>query len=176
MSGISLVIISYNEECNIARCVKSVLGIADEIIVVDSYSTDKTEEICRGLGVDFYKHLFEGLYNRILEIKVDTFSTIAAKEYYNMGRKTTIASMLVHGFWRFCKTYLLRLGFLDGFNGFVISSLSAYTTFLKYMKLRQLNIAARKADRSNKNWFSNPVIGNEGRLFPSKERHLSDAS
>ncbi len=286
MVGISVVIISYNEERNIARCIKSVLGIADEIVVVDSYSTDRTEEICRGLGADFYQHPFKGfrqqknfalslasydyvlsldadealskgLYDRILEIKrdlkydgyffnrrnkycgqwirysnwypdsklrlfnrkkgywgginphdkvvmkpearithvkedilhwvlssyeehlnkVNKFSSIAAEEYYNMGRKTTIASMLVHTFWRFCKTYFLRLGFLDGFNGFVISSLSAYTTFLKYIKLRQLNAATkRKSYRGKNKWTSNPIIADKGRLIPSKEKHLSDAN
>lgn len=59
-SPISVVIITYNEEINIARCINSVKSIADEIIVVDSFSTDKTETICKELGVSFYQNKFEG--------------------------------------------------------------------------------------------------------------------
>ena len=42
MIKLSVVIITYNEEKNIARCLDSVKTIADEIIIVDSYSTDRT--------------------------------------------------------------------------------------------------------------------------------------
>lgn len=44
--SISTIIITLNEEASIERCIKSVLPISDEIIVLDSYSTDKTAEIC----------------------------------------------------------------------------------------------------------------------------------
>ncbi len=53
---ISAVIITYNEENNIKRCLTSLKDIADEIIVVDSFSTDKTEAICAEFGVRFVKH------------------------------------------------------------------------------------------------------------------------
>lgn len=45
---LSAVIITFNEEKNIARCIDSLLTVVDEIIVVDSFSTDKTKEICLG--------------------------------------------------------------------------------------------------------------------------------
>ncbi len=57
---ISAVIITYNEENNIKRCLTSLKDIADEIIVVDSFSTDKTEAICAEFGVRFVKHKFDG--------------------------------------------------------------------------------------------------------------------
>ncbi|HQW58537.1 MAG TPA: glycosyltransferase, partial [Gammaproteobacteria bacterium] len=44
MIQISAVIITFNEERNIARCLNSLKGIADDIVVVDSFSKDKTEE------------------------------------------------------------------------------------------------------------------------------------
>jgi len=60
MPKISVVIITYNEEKNIGRCLDSVKGIADDIVVVDSYSTDHTEKICHEYGVRFIQHSFEG--------------------------------------------------------------------------------------------------------------------
>jgi glycosyltransferase involved in cell wall biosynthesis len=53
MQKISAIIITFNEEKNIARCLQSLQGVADEIIVVDSGSTDKTEEICKSFEVKF---------------------------------------------------------------------------------------------------------------------------
>jgi glycosyltransferase involved in cell wall biosynthesis len=57
---ISAVIISYNEEANIGRCIDSLLSVADEIIVVDSFSTDRTREICIERGVRFIQNQFKG--------------------------------------------------------------------------------------------------------------------
>lgn len=59
MSKLSVVIITYNEEKQIGSCIDSVEGIADEVVVLDSYSTDRTEEICREKGVLFYQHVFD---------------------------------------------------------------------------------------------------------------------
>lgn len=44
---LSVIIITFNEERNIGRCIDSVLSVADEVVVVDSFSTDRTEEIVR---------------------------------------------------------------------------------------------------------------------------------
>jgi glycosyltransferase involved in cell wall biosynthesis len=57
---ISAVIITLNEEKNIMRCIESLQGVADEIVVVDSCSTDHTKEICLEMGVTFIEHAFEG--------------------------------------------------------------------------------------------------------------------
>ncbi len=55
---ISVVVITYNEEKNIGRCLDSVKGVADDIVVVDSYSTDDTEKICMEYGARFIQHTF----------------------------------------------------------------------------------------------------------------------
>ncbi len=60
MIQLSVVIITYNEEKNIGRCIDSVKGIADDIVVVDSFSTDKTEEICKIKEARFVQHKFDG--------------------------------------------------------------------------------------------------------------------
>ncbi len=73
ITPISVVIITFNEEENIERCILSVQEIADEIVVVDSFSTDKTEEICSKYNVHFVKHRFEG------HIEQKNFAIIQAK-------------------------------------------------------------------------------------------------
>ena len=60
MTNISVVIITFNEEKNIGRCLESVKDIADDIVIVDSYSTDDTEKICSQYNVRFIQHTFEG--------------------------------------------------------------------------------------------------------------------
>ena len=57
---LSAVIITHNEEKNISRCLTSLQGLADEIVVVDSFSTDKTENICQKFETRFIKHAFVG--------------------------------------------------------------------------------------------------------------------
>jgi len=60
MTPLSVVIITKNEEKNIGTCIDSVREIADEIVVLDSFSTDNTEHICREKGVRFEQHTFDG--------------------------------------------------------------------------------------------------------------------
>ena len=64
MNKLSVVIITFNEEKNIERCLKSVLKIADEIIVVDSFSTDKTKSICESYNVVFKQKKWTGYSNQ----------------------------------------------------------------------------------------------------------------
>ena len=60
MPKLSVVIITYNEERNIVRCLDSVKDLADEVVVVDSFSTDRTPELCRSAGVNFIQRKWEG--------------------------------------------------------------------------------------------------------------------
>ena len=60
MTPISAVIITFNEEKNIGRCLESLQGIADDIVVLDSFSTDQTQAICESFGVRFVQHPFAG--------------------------------------------------------------------------------------------------------------------
>ena len=60
MIKISAIVITLNEERNISRCLQSLQGVADEIVVVDSFSIDKTEEICKSFQAKFIQHKFEG--------------------------------------------------------------------------------------------------------------------
>ena len=60
MTSLSAAIITLNEEKNIERCLRSLQGVADEIVVVDSLSTDRTREICSQFGVHFIEQKFLG--------------------------------------------------------------------------------------------------------------------
>ncbi|MDD3322994.1 MAG: glycosyltransferase [Paludibacter sp.] len=58
MSILTAIILTYNEEIHIARCINSLKNIANEVIVVDSYSTDKTIEIAENLGTKVLQNKF----------------------------------------------------------------------------------------------------------------------
>lgn len=60
MIKLSAAIITYNEERNIKRCIQSLLPVVDEIIVVDSLSSDKTVEIAESLGAQVIAQKFLG--------------------------------------------------------------------------------------------------------------------
>jgi glycosyltransferase involved in cell wall biosynthesis len=247
MPKISAVIITMNEEQLIERCLQSLDDIADEVIVVDSYSTDSTEEICRKYNVKFVQRKFNGfmdqknyaislashpyilsldadealseeLQKSLLEVKndirfegyrfnrlsnycgqwirhsawypdpqlrlfrpekgnwglinvherfimnhdsrisrlkgdllhwpctskddlaekIEKYSDIAAHEYFKSGKRVWAVTPALHMIWRFFQTYFIRLGFLDGKNGFIICKTGAYSSYLKYAKLRKL--------------------------------------
>lgn len=83
MPQLSVVIITFNEEKNIARCLDSIREIADDVVIVDSFSTDKTPEICKSYNVNFIQRKWEGYsgtknfanaqakYNWILSLDAD---------------------------------------------------------------------------------------------------------
>lgn len=56
---ISVVILTFNEEGSIRECLESVAGWADEIVVVDSFSLDRTIEIAKEFTENVYQHHFE---------------------------------------------------------------------------------------------------------------------
>lgn len=64
MQALSVVIISYNEEQNIGRCIGSLAGVADEVIVVDSFSEDNTVAIALSKGATVKQSEFNGYINQ----------------------------------------------------------------------------------------------------------------
>lgn len=247
MIKLSAVIITFNEEEHLEKCLASLQEIADEIVVVDSFSTDNTKAICEKYKVRFIEQQFLGYleqknfavsqasHDYILSLdgdealseelqksvealknnwehdgyychrknnyagywvkhsnwypdkklrlfikgkgewkginphdsycvynpksvgkvkgdilhwiyrdftehnqKVDRFSTISANAYYKLGKKSSVWKIVFRPTWAFFKAYFLRLGFLDGLYGLVICIQTFQVTFLKYVKLYEL--------------------------------------
>lgn len=70
MADITAIILTKNEEANIVDCIRSISGIVKKIVVVDSYSNDKTVELARREGAEVYQHAFENYakqYNYAVE-------------------------------------------------------------------------------------------------------------
>jgi glycosyltransferase involved in cell wall biosynthesis len=246
MKGLSVIIIAKNEEQNLRACLESVAW-ADEIVVVDSGSTDATCTIAReftehvhvhvdwpGFGpqknraldyangewvlsldadervtpklreeIEAVKHagtqeaydiprlsnycgrfmrhsgwypdyvtrlfrrgsarfsddlvherlLVEGsigkLQNELLHYsfgnmeavlrKMDMYSTAGAQKMRQQGRRTTLSGAVLRGLWSFVRSYVLRGGFLDGKEGFMLAVSNAEGTYYRYVKLMLLN-------------------------------------
>lgn len=60
MNRITAVVITFNEERNIGRCLESLMPVVDEVVVLDSFSSDATADICHQHGVRFVTHEWEG--------------------------------------------------------------------------------------------------------------------
>lgn len=85
MTKISAVIITYNEERNIARCIESVKPVVDEIVILDCLSQDRTREIAEAHGATFYQQEFMGFAkqkNRAVALAThDVVLSLDADEY-----------------------------------------------------------------------------------------------
>jgi hypothetical protein len=66
--------------------------------------------------------------------RMDRYSTASAQTLVASGRKVSFATGLSHGFFAFFKTYVLRLGFLDGAEGFLLAVANAEGSYYRYMK------------------------------------------
>lgn len=101
MLDLSVIILTYNEERHIARCIDKITGTAKKIYVVDSLSTDGTQEIARNLGAEVIEHNWPGnqaaQFNWALDnIQIDTewVLRIDADEYLSDELKIELESTI----------------------------------------------------------------------------------
>ncbi len=77
--------------------------------------------------------------------KLQLYSEWGASQMYLEGRRARGIDVLVRPFGRFIKMYLLRLGFLEGAHGVVLSMLGAFTVYLKYARLWEMGVLGHDA-------------------------------
>ncbi|MBI2358976.1 MAG: glycosyltransferase family 2 protein [Deltaproteobacteria bacterium] len=250
--GISAIVVCFNEEDNIRDCLESLKWV-DEIVVVDSYSTDRTLEICReytdriiqrpwaGYGdqmafahsratkqwvlrIDADERVSDGLRQEIVSVlsrsadqvdgymvprlayylnrwwrrggwypdrsirlfrkekatwagedphpkvtvagktrrlrnplyhfsyrdisdhlrRINDFTSISSRQLRRQGKKWRWVDNLFRPLFRFCRFYIWKRGFLEGFPGFFVAATAAIYVFLKYARLRELELEARR--------------------------------
>lgn len=252
-AGLSVIITTFNEEVNIADCIESVLW-ADEILVVDSYSRDRTVPIAQGYPVQVLQREYFGsaaqknwaidrttkewvlivdadervtpeLAAEILRVlatappvngfsikrdnvfvdrvirhsgwstdkvirlfrrdkgrypnrrvhadlaiegptpllqhaflhytfrsfdqyfeKFLNYAEWGAAQAYREGRSVGVLEIAGRPLWRFLRTYVVQLGFLDGLHGLVLCTLQAFGVFLKYARLWEYRLRARRGE------------------------------
>jgi glycosyltransferase involved in cell wall biosynthesis len=144
MNALSVVVITYNEEKNIRRCIESVQTVADEIIVIDSFSDDNTAAIAASLGAVVKQSVFDGYINQknkaisqasnnyVLLLDADEFlseelavsilkeKTNFGYRAYSMKRCNIFRGQYIrHGLWypdRKLRLFDKRIGYCGGLN------------------------------------------------------------
>ncbi len=87
MNSLSAIILTYNEEKHLSRCLESLIEICNEIIIVDSYSNDGTEKISREFKTKFFQNPWINHSSQLnwaiknTNIKSDWILRIDADEY-----------------------------------------------------------------------------------------------
>jgi glycosyltransferase involved in cell wall biosynthesis len=75
--------------------------------------------------------------------RINAYSTLAARQMYESGRRANALHLLFHPPAAFLRNYILRRGFLDGTVGLTLSIVNAYSVFLKFAKLWELQRCSR---------------------------------
>ncbi len=75
--------------------------------------------------------------------KYTDYAEVFVRQELRIGRQPGAADLLVRPWWRFLRSYILRLGFLDGWQGIAVAHLVAFGTFLKYARVAE-ELAGRK--------------------------------
>jgi len=81
--------------------------------------------------------------------KINLYSQLAATDMHAHGRNGSVLIAVAKGIWAFIRTYLLRAGFLDGREGFIVAVGAAESTYYRYLKLMYLNETRQAKDPSD---------------------------
>lgn len=87
----------------------------------------------QSLGADIEHYTYAGISDHLKTI--DYFSSIAAGEKLSRGQRWVGLNLLLNPPFKFFKMFVLQLGLLDGWRGFIVATLGAYYVFLRYAKL-----------------------------------------
>ena len=92
---------------------------------------------------DLLHYPYKGSISGILR-KVDVFSGLAAEDMYDRGKRYRLRQLLIRPVTKFIEVYFLKFGFFDGLPGFIIAGMSSFTMFVRYSKLKELEIRAQE--------------------------------
>jgi glycosyltransferase involved in cell wall biosynthesis len=104
-----------------------------ESVAVDGPPGQLTQEMQHYSYADLSDHLD----------RINRYSTLAARQMHDAGRRARAADLLLHPPAAFARNYILRRGFMDGGAGLVLSAVNAYSVFLKFAKLWELERGKR---------------------------------
>lgn len=86
-------------------------------------------------------------HNRMIAVR---YAPLAARQMFERGRKTSALKISTAGLIAFLQTYILKLGFLDGFPGFCIARFAAHHAFLKHLLLWEIQENSKSKNQSPK--------------------------
>ncbi|HWR34485.1 MAG TPA: glycosyltransferase family 2 protein [Clostridia bacterium] len=97
---LTVLVPTFNEEVNLSQCLGSIMGWADQVFVVDSFSTDRTVEIARAMGATVVEHKFDGYADQknwamdTLPFRNEWLLILDADEYVTPELRDEIASLI----------------------------------------------------------------------------------
>jgi glycosyltransferase involved in cell wall biosynthesis len=103
--------------------------LAHERLIVDGVTAKLREPLMHEAIVDLDQMLG----------KMNAYSTAGARMQAARGRRASLAKAVLHGVWAFVRTYVLRRGFLDGREGFLLAVANAEGSYYRYVKLMLLD-------------------------------------
>ena len=110
--------------------------LVHEKVLIDDGSTPGT------LGAALDHESFTG-FEQVID-KMNRYSTDGAQMMHARGAQGSVAAAIGHGAWTFLRTYVLRLGFLDGRYGLLLAISNAEGSYYRYLKLMQLGKTPRR--------------------------------
>lgn len=115
----------------VVRLFKKQSGRFTDVAVHEQVKIDgKTDVLAGG---HFLHYPYENL--EALIGKLNSYSSAAAKAAVERGKKTTVLGIFGHAMWTFIRIYILRKGFLDGWQGLVLAGMAAAGSFFRYAKI-----------------------------------------
>lgn len=105
-------------------------------------SENKVHErlLFEGRAARFKSPLLHETHRSLEEVigKINRYSSLGAEDYARLGRRGGLGRAIGHGLWAFFRTYILRAGFLDGREGFILAVSIAESSYYRYLKLMYL--------------------------------------
>lgn len=82
-------------------------------------------------------HMIHYSYRNMHDVleKMNRYSSGSARDLNTQGKRGSLLGAIAHGIWSFIRTYIIKLGFLDGAEGFMVAVVNAETSYYKHLKL-----------------------------------------